>query len=323
MLSLEPFMKRRDPAQAPLLTLGTMNFGKRTPAAEAIRVIARATERGVTLFDTANAYCDGESERILGRGLKGKRDDVAIATKVGFGRVGGRSEGLSRERVLTALDESLTRLGTDHVDVYYLHVPDHQTPLEETLSAIRTALDAGKIRAFGVSNYASHLVVEILHLCDAEGMPRPIMSQVLYNLLIRQLDLEYAGFARRHAMHTTVYNALAGGLLTGRHDRGAPPQGSRFDGNRLYLGRYWTDRFFDLVDSYKAVANEEGMTLADLSYAWLAGSDVVDSILLGPASVAQLDSAIDACAKPVSAEARRAIDSIHVAFMGTATSYAR
>ena len=127
---------RRAPGARPTLALGAMNFGKRTPAPEAERIVARAVERGVTVFDTANAYNGGESERILGRALKGCRDRVHIATKVGFGRAGGKPEGLSAARVRAAIDESLARLGTDHVDLWYLHVPDHATPIEETVGAV-------------------------------------------------------------------------------------------------------------------------------------------------------------------------------------------
>src|SRR5262249_12124249 len=128
---IQPWITQGRAGQAPpLLTLGAMNFGKRTPEAEAARMIDRAIERGILFFDTANAYNDGESERILGRALKGRRERVGVATKVGFGRVAGKPEGLSRERVLRACDESLERLGTSHIDLYYLHVPDYLTPLE-------------------------------------------------------------------------------------------------------------------------------------------------------------------------------------------------
>jgi aryl-alcohol dehydrogenase-like predicted oxidoreductase len=323
MSPLAPWTRRRGDAP-PRLALGTMNFGKRTDERESIRVIERALERGVTLFDTANAYVDGESERILGRALRGRRASVAIATKVGFGRVAGAPEGLSRLRVLAALDESLARLGADHVDLYYLHVPDHATPIDETLSAIEALLASGKIKAYGVSNYASWQILEIFHLADRRGLPRPVIAQQLYNLLIRQLDVEYAAFSRAYGLHTTVYNALAGGLLTGRHDPRAPiPAGSRFDKNRLYQGRYWSDRFFDLVEGLRGVAERQGMSLLEMAYAWLAQSPVVDSILLGPASVAQLDQALDACARRVSPEGLREIDSLHKAYLGTETTYAR
>jgi aryl-alcohol dehydrogenase-like predicted oxidoreductase len=311
----------RTPGDPVTLALGAMNFGKRTPPAESERIVARALERGITFFDTANTYNDGESEKILGKALRPVRDRVTLATKVGAGRVGGKPEGLSRARILAAIDESLRRLGTDHVDVYYLHVPDHATPLEESLGTMEELRVAGKIGALGVSNYAAW---QILDMMNTPGAPRPEISQVMYNLLIRQIEVEYLGFSRRHPVHNTVYNPLAGGLLTGRHARtGETEKGSRFDKNRLYQGRYWSDRFFDLVESYRPIAAAEGMSLVELSYAWLAGRPGVDSILVGPASVAHLDAALDACQKSVSPEARERIDAVHRAYLGTDASYVR
>jgi aryl-alcohol dehydrogenase-like predicted oxidoreductase len=324
MLDSSEAFRRRSPGAPVQLALGTMNFGKRTPAADGERIIHRALERGVTVFDTANAYCDGASEEILGRALKGKRDRAIVATKVGFGRIAGKPEGLSPERVGAALDESLRRLQCDAVDVYYLHVPDPATPIEATLEAIQRAMTAGKIRAFGVSNYASWQILEIFHACDAAKMPRPVVAQQLYNLLIRQLDLEYFRFASKYALHTTVYNPLAGGLLTGRYAQSSAIQrGSRFDKNRLYQGRYWSERMLAFAADLAALAKTEGMSPVELAYAWLAQRPEVDSILLGPASLEQLDDALDAVNKTVTPEAREKIEKEHLAFTGTETSYAR
>jgi aryl-alcohol dehydrogenase-like predicted oxidoreductase len=282
-----------------------MNFGKRTPAAEARRIVHAAIERGVTVFDSANAYGDGESERILGQALRGRRDGVCIASKV-------------------AIDESLARLGTDAIDLYYLHVPDHATPIEESLGAMQQIIASGKARSFGVSNYASWQLVEIVHHCARANMAPPVAAQQLYNLLLRQLDLEYFRFAARYRLHTTVYNPLAGGLLTGRYRAGdAILAGSRFDNNRLYQGRYWSPRLLELAGEYAALARELGIAPVELAYAWLAGAPGVDSILLGPATVAQLEQALDAVTLTVTAESRRRIDAIHTAYLGSETSYAR
>lgn len=315
----------RAPDQRPPIVLGTMNFGKRTPEAEARRIIDRAFERGVRVFDTANAYVAGESERILGRALVGKRDRIRVATKVGFGRNGGKPEGLSAGRIRAAIDESLERLKMDHVDLYYLHVPDYATPIEESLGSLAELLAAKKVLATGISNYASWQILEIFHACDGAGWPRPVVAQQLYNLLIRQLDVEYLRFARKYGLHTTVYNPLAGGLLTGRYSAApsTPPSGSRFDNNQLYQSRYWTPRFMGLAEEYAAVARDEGLTPVELAYAWLAGTPGVDSIIVGPGSVQHLDQALDAIEKPVSADGRRKIDSINRAYLGTETTYGR
>ena len=183
---------------------------------------------------------------------------------------------------------------------------------------------AGKVRAFGVSNYASWQILELIHACDRLDMPRPAVAQQLYNLLLRQLDLEYFRFARRYSLHTTVYNPLAGGLLTGRYRTGdAVAAGSRFDKNRLYQGRYWSPRMIALAEQYGEIAKAAGIGLTELAYAWLAGAPEVDSILIGPASVAQLDQALDAVTITLDPAVRASIDAIHTAFLGSETSYAR
>jgi aryl-alcohol dehydrogenase-like predicted oxidoreductase len=312
--------RHRAPDEPVKVVLGAMNFGRRTPEADAARVIDRAVERGVTLIDTANVYEGGESERIVGAALaRHKGADVGVATKVGLGRVAGRAEGLAPDRVRAAVDESLARLGVDAVDLYYLHAPDPATPIAETLEAMRALLAEGKVRAFGVSNYASWQILEMTYA----GL-RPSTSQVIYNALIRQLDLEYRGFTRAHKIHTTIYNPLAGGLLTGRHTRsGDTLKGSRFEKNAMYVGRYLSDRFFELVDRYKLLAAEHGMSLVELAYGFCAAADFVDSVIVGPGSVQHLDEALDALAKPLAPALLKEIDAVSRAFAGTDARYAR
>jgi aryl-alcohol dehydrogenase-like predicted oxidoreductase len=311
----------RRPAGAPVgIVCGTMNFGKRTSEEEAHRIVARALERGVTLFDTANAY--GESELILGRALRGRRG-ARIASKVGARMVDGRPEGLRADLVLRSCDETLRRLGVERIDLYYLHRPDMRTPLEETLGAVQKLLEAGKIAHWGVSNYASWQIVEMEQICARTGLPRPTTAQQMYNLLIRQLDIEYFAFAKRHPIHTTVYNPLAGGLLAGRALRVAPPKRSRFDANAMYQRRYLSDRFFELVEAYSGLARDAGLPPVQLAYGWLAARPEVDSVLLGPGDSSQLDAGIDACAKPLGADLCARVDDIHRAFSGTDAYYAR
>jgi aryl-alcohol dehydrogenase-like predicted oxidoreductase len=301
-----------------------MNFGRRTPRNESERIVRRAIERGVAFFDVANAYNDGESERILGRAIGKDRDRCVVATKVGFGQVQGKPEGLSRARILAAIDGSLERLGMDRVDLYYLHVPDHATPIEETLDAIQEILEKRKTIHWGVSNYASWQILDLMNVADRRNMPRPVMSQQLYNVLIRQLEIEYFRFAKKHPIVTTIFNPLAGGLLTGKHTRTLESQqGSRFENNKLYQARYWNDAMFDRVSDLGAVAHEEKMTTTELAYAWLAGRPGVDAILVGPGSVNHLDAAIDACAKKISPEGLARIDRLYRAWQGTDTNYAR
>jgi aryl-alcohol dehydrogenase-like predicted oxidoreductase len=317
-------MPRRTPGQPPALALGTMNFGKRTPAVESERIVRRALERGVRVFDTANVYNDGESERILGRALGADRGRAVVATKVGFGRVGGKPEGLSPASLQRAIAGSLERLGTAHVDVYYLHVPDHGTPIESTLDAMKGLVDSGRVRAWGVSNYAAWQILEMNRLAAERSLAAPLVSQVLYNVLHRQVEIEYFAFTRRHPIHTTIYNPLAGGLLAGKHRFEEPPsKGSRFDENAFYQRRYWTRPMFERVDQLGAIAAGEGMSLVQLAYAWVAARSDVDSILVGPASIAQLDDAFDALERRVSNEGLARIDELSRTWSGTDTNYVR
>ncbi|HEY3495914.1 MAG TPA: aldo/keto reductase [Polyangiaceae bacterium] len=331
--SLDVWRERRSPERPPRLILGTMNFGKRTDEREAGRIVDRAIERGVTLLDTANVYVNGEGERILGRILEHRRREVLVASKVGLARIGGtdsglmqsggQSEGLSRERIVAACEESLRRLGTDVIDIYFLHAPDPKTPLEESLSALQTLLQAGKIRAFATSNYASWQLLEIVTWCDQEGMPRPIFAHQIYNLLVRQLDVEYFGFSAKYGMHTTAYNPLAGGMLTGKHRRGEPPAASRFDANPLYQKRYWSERVFAEVEAYAKLAERAGITLIELGYAWLGTRPGVDSVIVGPGTVEHLDAALDAQAQRLDPETCRLADAIYLEHQGTDARYAR
>jgi aryl-alcohol dehydrogenase-like predicted oxidoreductase len=261
----------------------------------------------------------GESERILGRALGSRRGRARIASKVGIGPEMSNPEGLAPERIASALEESLARLGTDHVELYYFHKPDHSRDLVASLRAMEKLIRSGKAGAFGASNYASW---QILEMIQAGVAPR--VSQQMYNLLVRQLELEYFRFARKYRVHTTVYNPLAGGLLAGKVKRGdALAPGSRFDKNPMYQKRYLSDRFFELADAFARLAAEAGRTPVELAYQWVASRPGVDSILLGPASVEQLDAAIDALDKPLPKEVIDRADELHRAFQGTDASYAR
>jgi aryl-alcohol dehydrogenase-like predicted oxidoreductase len=306
------------------LAVGTMNFGRRTDEGESERIVRRAIDCGLRFFDTANTYNDGTSERILGRALGAQRSECKIATKVGAGQRDGKREGLSRTAIQQALDDSLSRLGTDYVDVYYLHTPDHGTPIEQTLEGISAVLEAKKAKSWGVSNYAAWQILEMIQLCDANRVPRPVISQVLYNPLVRELEIEYFSFAKRYRIHTTVYNPLAGGLFAGKHRRGvAPETGTRFSGNEIYQRRYLSDRMFDQIDALQALARESGFSLLELAYAWTAGRPGVDSVLIGPASVEHLDQAIAACEKRLPPVAMERINALHLAYLGTDVHYVR
>jgi aryl-alcohol dehydrogenase-like predicted oxidoreductase len=317
---MHPSRRTQGPAE---LVLGTMNFGRRTPRPEALALLDQALDAGIRWLDTANLYTDGESERILGTWLRGRREQVYLATKVGAGRVAGKAEGLSAARIQAACDESLGRLQTDVIDLYYLHVPDPHTPLEDSLAGVQALLAAGKIRQWGVSNHASWQVERLRHLALAAGLPAPAVAQQLFNVLVRQLELEWFRFAADVGLHTTVYNPLAGGLLTGLHHPDTTPRGSRFDGNALYRRRYWTPALFAAVEELRALATAHDRSLVSLAYGALFHHPGVDSVLVGPATTAHLRDALVAQAQPMPDALADAVRKVWLARQGTDASYAR
>lgn len=302
------------------LTVGTMNFGTRTSAAESKRIIERALELGLTRFDTANMYGDGASETILGEVLEGRRAQVHLATKVGI----FRNEGLGKARVVAALDESLKRLRTDHVDLYYLHQPDPKTPFDETLEGLAQVLKAGKAKAWGVSNFAAWQIAELDHRAPSHGLPKASTSQVIYNLLVRQLDVEYFAFARHRKLQTVIYNPLAGGLLARPPSEGPkPPKGSRLESNSRYTKRYWSGSMRGLASRVHEIAAAEGLPMVTLAYAWLFGHPDVAEVLAGPASIDHLDAAEQSVGVTLRPEVRAALDTAHREYLGTDATYAR
>jgi len=280
------------------LSFGTMTFGAQTDEAVARRMVARCLEAGINFFDTANIYNQGRAEMILGQALAGRRQNVILATKV-RGQMENAPEetGLSRVAIHRAIDSSLRRLATDYVDIYYLHQPDYDVPIEETLAALDELVRVGKVRYPAVSNYAAWQVGEIHWLCEKRGFKPPYISQPMYNLLARGIEEEFLPFCKRFGVAVVPYNPLAGGLLTGKHARARGPiAGTRFDGNKLYLDRYWHDDYFAAVEELAAIAREAGKTLVELSFQWLLSQPQVDSIILGASRLEQLEENLKACA---------------------------
>jgi len=278
------------------LVLGTMTFGSQVDVAEAARMVDACLDAGVTAFDTANAYNQGRSEEILGALVAERRDEVLIATKV-CNPMGPDPDdaGLSRSAILKAIDESLRRLRTDYVDLYYLHKPDWSTPVEESLEALDALVQAGKIRYGATSNYAAWQMAEMLWLAERNGWQPLRVSQPMYNLVARRLDEEYAAFSEHCGITNIVYNPLAGGLLTGKHQPESDPEpGSRFTMD-AYRQRYWNEAQFAAVTRLHDLAAAAGLTLIELSFQWLLSRPLVDAVLLGASSLGQLRANLAAC----------------------------
>jgi aryl-alcohol dehydrogenase-like predicted oxidoreductase len=316
------------PAPLPELALGTMTFGDTVDLDGARTMVDVALDAGVTSIDTANGYAAGRSETMLGEILRGRRDRVLLATKAGIypGDAGGQPL-LSRAGLRASLEASLRRLGTDHVDLFYLHQPDRSVPLEETATALAEVVDAGMVRAIGVSNYAAWQISDVTLACEQAGAPRPVIAQQLYNLLARRIEDEYAEFAATHQVATIVYNPLGGGLLTGRHRFDADPGEGRFGSSALaamYRQRYWNKTVFDAIDALSTIASDADLGLPELALRWLLHRPLVAAVLLGGSKPAQLQANIAAAARgPLPPDVVAACDEVGATLAGPMPAYNR
>ena len=307
------------------LCLGAMNFGGPTAEEESIQIINRALDGGINFIDTANVYNNGESERITGKGIRGRRDQVVLATKV-RGRMGEdpNSEGLSRRNILSSLDNSLKRLNTDYVDLYYLHAPDDLTALEETMETMSGLVQRGKIRYIGVSNYAAWQIADIMAICDKRGYVAPVITQNVYNVLTRGIEPELVPCIQAHPMGLAVYNPIAGGLLSGKHKMGQPESNTRFALNATYADRYWSEENFAAIASLEELARQEGISLLALALKWCDAQSAVTSIIMGVSRLAQLEqNAAALTGEPLSARTLARCDEIWAGLAGTRFRYNR
>ena len=302
-----------------------MSFGDRVDVAQATDMIAMAIEHGVSVIDTANAYNDGDAERVLGKALRNvARPELMVTSKVGNAYRGAPPTGrLAPDTVRRELRASLERLERDHLDVYFLHSPDRSTPVEQTLSALAGLVADGLVHAVGQSNYAAWQVVEMHAICDRRGWPKPLFSQQMYNLLARRADDEYLEASAHLGLVDWAYNPLAGGLLTGKHDAAAPPRGGRFS-SELYRRRYWNAAQFDAVARARSIAADTGLSLIELSLRWLRDRPHVDAVLIGASDADQLRTNLEALAGPaLDAGITRRCDELWAALHGAAPKYNR
>lgn len=308
------------------LSFGTMPFGSQADQAASTRMIDRCLEAGINFFDTANMYNQGQAETILGKALGGRRPRVILATKARSKMGEGPEEsGLSRAALHKALEASLKRLETDYVDLYYLHWPDYSTPIAETLAALDELVRQGKVRYPALSNYAAWQVCEILWISEKNGYLPPRVSQPMYNLVVRGIEEEYLPFCRQFGVAVVPYNPLAGGLLTGKHSpQRGPLEGSRFDGNPVYQGRYWHTEYFEAVKELERIAREAGKNLIELSFRWLLDQPLVDSVILGASRLEQLDENLQASeTAPLDQATRARCDAVWKRLRGVTPQYNR
>jgi aryl-alcohol dehydrogenase-like predicted oxidoreductase len=297
----------RSGLQVSRLCLGTMTFGGQCDERSSRAILDTAVEAGISFLDTADVYpiggdssTTGLTEEIVGRWMRGRRDEVIIATK-GFNPTGARpwDRGNSRKHLLSAIDDSLRRLQTDHVDLYQLHQDDRATPLDETLAALDHIVSSGRARYVGCSNFAAYRTALALGRSEAGGVVRFVSHQPRYNLISRGIERELLPLAAETGLGVIPYNPMAGGLLTGKHRRDAQPEeGTRFaivgTGGPQYRKRYWHDRSFDVVDSLRPVADAAGTSMATLAVAWVLAQPTVSSVIVGATRPEQLDDAVAA-----------------------------
>jgi 1-deoxyxylulose-5-phosphate synthase len=304
------------------LCLGTMTFGLQCDEAASRAILDRAAAGGITFLDTADVYpvgggfeTVGRTEEIIGRWLEGRRHDFVVATKC----AGAMSErpwdrGASRKHVLDAIDGSLRRLRTDYVDLYQLHHPDPETPIDESLRALDDVVRAGKARYVGCSNFHAYQVARALGRSEALGVARFDSVQPRYNLLFRQIERELLPLCRDEGIGVIPYNPLAGGFLSGKHRReSGPTPGTRFTlgtAGRRYQDRYWHEREFASVEGRRPLAAEVGLSLTRLALGWVLAEPAVTAPIVGASRPDQLDDAIAATEKPLDAALKARLDEI-------------
>jgi len=274
------------------LCLGTMMFGDQTDDAQAAAIVERARERGVNFVDTADVYTSGAAERMLGALISRDRDHWVLATKVGNRMSNRPNEGrYSRKWIIGGVEASLSRLGTDYVDVLYLHRDFEDEDLDETVRAVEDIVRAGKVRYLGLSNFRGWRIAEVVRLCDALGAARPLVCQPYYNLLNRMPEVEILPACANYGLGVAPYSPVARGVLTGKYLPGqAPVEGSRAarDDRRLKQTE-WREESLAIAQTLRQHAERRGVTLLQFAVAWVLANRIVSSVIAGPKTLAQWD----------------------------------
>ena len=306
------------------ICLGTMTFGYQCDEATSFAILDRAAERGVDFLDTADCYpvplkleTAGRTEEILGRWLKGRRQRFVLASKCFFPMGPGPNDrGNSRRHVLRAAEASLRRLQTDVIDLYQLHAYDDDTPLEETLRALEDLVRGGKVRYIGCSNFRAFELARALGASDRLRLTRFSSVQPRYNVLYREIESEMVPLCLAEGVGAIVYNPLAGGMLTGKHARGAAPAADSRFGDRMgatadtYRRRYWQDDALAAVAELKAFFDRRGKPLATVAVAWVLQQPGISAAIVGASQPAQLDVTLGAGDMTFDDEERAALDEV-------------
>lgn len=288
------------------ICLGTMTFGNQCDEPASRAIMDKAFDYGVMFFDTADAYPIGASQESLGRTeeyigswLRGRRDQIVLATKFFLPMGDGPNDrGGSRKHILQAVEASLRRLQTDTIDLYQMHFPDFETPLDETLRALDDLVRSGKVRYIGCSNYPAWWLTRALWISDKLGLARFDSVQPRYNLLFRHIEAELLPLALDQGIGVISYNPLAGGVLTGRYQPGqAVQEGTRFalqNAGQLYRNRYWQQAQLEAVGHLKQLCDERNVPIAQVAVAWVLAQPAITSAIVGASKAEQLDQSLPA-----------------------------
>lgn len=310
------------------LGFGTMTLGKPVDERTSMDVLDCAVGHGVNVIDTANTYNAGLSEQIIGRWMRsrGNRDRIVLASKVRY-QVGDdpQTAGLSPKVIVRELERSLERLGTDYLDIYYLHQPDDDTPIEVTLRCLDDLVASGRVRCLGLSNYAAWQVAQAFDAAMYRGWARPLVVQYMHNLVARAVEQELLPMARAFDIGQCAYNPLAGGLLTGKYgSTDEAPAGTRFADSGMYRRRYWHERQREAAARLCEVARAGGRTPVELALRFLLDRGDANTVLLGATRVEQLEQSLAAMeAAPLDARERNACDAVWASLHGPVPRYQR
>lgn len=304
------------------ICLGTMTFGNQCDEAASRAIMDKACEQGVTFFDTSDVYplghtpeTVGRTEEYIGNWLKGRREQIVLATKFcGNTGAGPNDWGGSRKHIFQAVEASLRRLQTDYIDLYQIHFPDPETPLEETLRALDDLVHSGKVRYIGCSNYPAWLLTKALWTSDSLGLARFDSVQPRYNILYRHIEAELLPLAQDQGIGVISYNPLAGGLLTGRYQAGqAIQEGTRFalqNAGKLYQARYWHEAQLQEVDQLKRLCDERKLEVTQVAIAWVLAQPAITSAIVGASRAEQLDQSLPAVDLSLDEDLRAACEDI-------------
>jgi aryl-alcohol dehydrogenase-like predicted oxidoreductase len=295
------------------LCFGTMSFGDIADEETSAAMFNRCREAGINFFDCANVYAGGRSEEILSNLIADCRDELVITTKVNFPTGDDvNAQGLSRRHIMLAVEDSLRRLGTDRIDIYFVHSFDPDTPIEETLRALNDLVRQGKVLYPAVSNWAAWQIAKALGIAGYEGWARFECIQPMYNLTKRQAEVEILPLAQAEQVGVISYSPLGGGLLTGKYGETRRPESGRLVENQMYQRRYGSAEYYETAERFTAHAKEHGLHPASLAVAWVMSHPAITAPIIGARNVEQLAASLAALDVEMTPEWRAEISALSI-----------